>query len=74
MERNRIRYKDCIIEPCPLKAQEDKGWVPEAQVEYHYGAGVEVTPLHSNKILSSEEEAKKYSIGMARQWIDKKYY
>ncbi len=74
MNKNRVKYKDYIIKARPWKLRDNKGWIPKAELEYHFGSGVTIIPLHSKKILSTKDEAVKYSIGMAKQWIDKKYY
>ena len=73
IDKKRIRYGNCVIVPGAWEIRGNKGWAPKAQVEYHFGSGVTVTPLNSKKIFDNKDEAIKYSIIMARQWADEKY-
>lgn len=69
----RVKYKEYIINAGAWKVRNGKGWLPKASIEYHFGSGVTITPLESSEIIFDENEAIKYSVAMARRWIDKKY-
>jgi len=73
-KQNRIKYKDCFINIHSLKTRDGKNWVPDVDVEYHTGAQVINTPLYSKGVLSTEDDAREYGIGMAIKWIEEKYY
>ena len=57
----------------PRKARDIEGWIPNAHVEYHFGSGVTIIPLYSKKILFDKNNAIKYSICMAKKWVDGNY-
>ena len=66
-----ISYRGYRIEPKSYELR-DGGWVPEVVVACYSGGSVHTRPLHPRKDVTfpTREEADRYSIEMAKVWID----
>ncbi len=68
---DEVTYRGYRIEP---KSHELRtgGWAPEVMVSLYAGASVRTTPLYPMKDVTfpTREEADRYSIKMAKVWID----
>jgi hypothetical protein len=69
-----IKWREYVIQPKSYETK-PKGWIPEARVILDRGAQrIEQELLAPDGvILPTKEDADKYAVGMAVQWVDKNY-